>query len=29
MAKVITMGEIMLKLSTPDNEKFIQADSSM
>jgi len=26
MAKVITMGEIMLRLSTPNNEKFIQAD---
>lgn len=26
MAKVITMGEIMLRLSTPGNEKFIQAD---
>ena len=26
MAKAITMGEIMLRLSTPDNEKFIQAD---
>lgn len=24
--KVITMGEIMLRLSTPNNEKFIQAD---
>ncbi len=26
MAKVITMGEIMLRLSTPNSEKFIQAD---
>ena len=26
MAKLITMGEIMLRLSTPNNEKFIQAD---
>lgn len=26
MAKIVTMGEIMLRLSTPDNEKFIQAD---
>ena len=26
MAKVITLGEIMLRLSTPGNEKFIQAD---
>ncbi len=26
MAKVITMGEIMLRLSTPGNERFIQAD---
>lgn len=26
MAKIITMGEIMLRLSTPNNEKFIQAD---
>ena len=26
MAKVITMGEIMLRLSTPNNEKFNQAD---
>ena len=24
--KVVTMGEIMLRLSTPNNEKFIQAD---
>ncbi len=26
MAKVITIGEIMLRLSTPGHEKFIQAD---
>jgi len=26
MAKVITMGEIMLRLSTPGNQRFIQAD---
>ncbi len=26
MAKVVTMGEIMLRLSTPNNEKFLQAD---
>ena len=26
MARVITLGEIMLRLSTPNNEKFIQAD---
>ena len=26
MSKVITMGEIMLRLSTPNFEKFIQAD---
>ena len=26
MAKIITMGETMLRLSTPNNEKFIQAD---
>lgn len=26
MAKVVTMGEIMLRLSTPNNEKLIQAD---
>ena len=26
MAKVVTMGEIMLRLSTPGNERFIQAD---
>ena len=24
MAKIVTMGEIMLRLSTPNNEKFIQ-----
>lgn len=27
MAKVVTMGEIMLRLSTPGFERFIQADS--
>ena len=27
MSKVITMGEIMLRLSTPGNERFIQADA--
>lgn len=27
MAKVVTMGEIMLRLSTPNNEKLIQADT--
>lgn len=27
MAKVITMGEIMLRLSTPSHERFVQADS--
>ena len=26
MARIVTMGEIMLRLSTPNNEKFIQAD---
>ena len=26
MAKIVTMGEIMLRLSTPNNERFIQAD---
>lgn len=26
MAKIVTMGEIMLRLSTPGNQKFIQAD---
>ena len=26
MKKIVTMGEIMLRLSTPGNEKFIQAD---
>lgn len=26
MAKIVTLGEIMLRLSTPGNEKFIQAD---
>ena len=27
MAKVITMGEIMLRLSTPGYKRFIQSDS--
>lgn len=27
MAKIVTLGEIMLRLSTPGYEKFIQADS--
>lgn len=26
MAKVVTMGEIMMRLSTPNNEKLLQAD---
>lgn len=26
MAKIVTMGEIMLRLSTPNNERFIQVD---
>lgn len=26
MAKIVTLGEIMLRLSTPNNEKIIQAD---
>ena len=26
MAKIITMGEIMLRLSTPGNSRFIQTD---
>ncbi len=26
MAKIVTLGEIMLRLSTPGNERFIQAD---
>ena len=26
MSKIICFGEIMLRLSTPNNEKFIQAD---
>ena len=29
MAKVVTMGEIMLRLSTPNNEKLIQASMGM
>ncbi len=27
MKKVVTLGEIMLRLSTPGYERFIQADS--
>ena len=27
MAKIVTMGELMLRLSTPGNSRFIQADS--
>ena len=27
MAKVVTMGEIMLRLSTPGFQRFIQSDS--
>lgn len=27
MAKIVTMGEIMLRLSTPGNQRFVQADS--
>lgn len=27
MAKVVTLGEIMLRLSTPGHERFVQADS--
>ena len=27
MAKVVTMGEIMLRLSTPGNSRFVQSDS--
>ena len=27
MAKVVTMGEIMLRLSTPGNTRFVQSDS--
>lgn len=27
MSKVVTLGEIMLRLSTPDNLRFVQADS--
>ncbi|MDF2698629.1 MAG: putative 2-dehydro-3-deoxygluconokinase [Haloplasmataceae bacterium] len=27
MAKVVTMGEIMLRLSTPGNNRFVQSDS--
>ena len=25
--KVVTMGEIMLRLSTPGNSRFVQSDS--
>ena len=27
MAKIVTLGEIMLRLSTPGNQRFVQADS--
>ena len=27
MAKVVTLGEIMLRLSTPGNTRFVQSDS--
>ena len=27
MAKIVTMGEIMLRLSTPGNNRFVQSDS--
>ena len=27
MAKIVTLGEIMLRLSTPGYERFVQADS--
>ena len=27
MAKIVTMGEIMLRLSTPGNSRFVQSDS--
>ena len=27
MAKVVTMGEIMLRLSTPGNSRIVQSDS--
>jgi 2-dehydro-3-deoxygluconokinase len=27
MAKIVTMGEIMLRLSTPENNRFVQSDS--
>ena len=27
MSKIITMGEIMLRLSTPGNSRFVQSDS--
>ena len=27
MGKVVTLGEIMLRLSTPGNTRFVQSDS--
>ena len=27
MAKIVTLGEIMLRLSTPGNSRFVQANS--
>ena len=27
MAKVITLGEIMMRLSTPGNKRFLQSES--
>ena len=27
MAKIVTLGEIMLRLSTPGNSRFVQTDS--
>ena len=27
MAKIVTLGEIMLRLSTPGNTRFVQSDS--
>ena len=27
MAKIVTIGEIMLRLSTPGNSRFVQSDS--
>ena len=29
MSKVVTMGEIMLRLSTPNFERFIEAERQM